>query len=102
MKKLKIRLLSCLLIAMLTLTSPMSNSSTVYAKDTSFVTYSTGIILPPTKVAKKVVNYFKEHTKNARNSTSDKHTKPKPGRETEKKKSSKNWDSNPNKRISVR
>ncbi|ROR25662.1 hypothetical protein EDD66_11012 [Mobilisporobacter senegalensis] len=70
---------------MLTLASPMSNGSTVYAKDTSFISYSTGIILPPTKVAEKAVSYFKEHTKNARNSTSDKHTKPRPGRETEKK-----------------
>lgn len=35
---------------------------------------------------KKIVSYFKEHTKNKRKSTHNKHTKPRPGRNTEKKK----------------
>lgn len=35
---------------------------------------------------KKIVSYFKEHTKNKRKSTYNKHTKPRPGRNTEKKK----------------
>ena len=34
----------------------------------------------------KIVSYFKEHTKNKRKSTHNKHTKPRPGRNTEKKK----------------
>lgn len=38
---------------------------------------------------KKIVSYFKEHTKNKRKSTHDKHTKPRPGRNTEKKKNPK-------------
>ena len=37
--------------------------------------------------AKRInVSYFKEHTKNKRKSTHNKHTKPRPGRNTEKKK----------------
>ncbi len=40
---------------------------------------------------KKIVTYFSEHTKNKRPSTHDKHTKPRPGRETEKKKQKKGW-----------
>ena len=35
---------------------------------------------------KKIVSFFKEHTKNKRKSTHDKHTKPRPGRGSEKKK----------------
>ena len=35
---------------------------------------------------KKIVSYFKEHTKNNGKSTHNKHTKPRPGRNTEKKK----------------
>lgn len=38
---------------------------------------------------KKIVSYFKSHTKNKRKSTYDKHTKPRPGRNTEKKKNPK-------------
>ncbi len=40
---------------------------------------------------KQVVNYFKEHTKNKRKSTSDKHTKKRPGRQNEKKKTKEGW-----------
>lgn len=36
--------------------------------------------------SKKVISYFEEHTKNKRKSTHDKHTKPRPGRDSEKKK----------------
>ncbi|MCM1158386.1 MAG: hypothetical protein NC300_06315 [Bacteroidales bacterium] len=39
----------------------------------------------------KITIYFAEHTKNKRPSTHDKHTKPRPGRETEKKKQKKDW-----------
>lgn len=39
-----------------------------------------------TWIANKIVSYFKEHTKNKRKSTHDKHTKPRPGRTNEKKK----------------
>lgn len=39
----------------------------------------------------KVVTYFAEHTKGKRPSTHDKHTKPRPGRDSEKKKQEKNW-----------
>ena len=42
-------------------------------------------------VYNKIVTYFAEHTKNKRPSTYDKHTKPRPGRETEKKKQKKGW-----------
>lgn len=35
---------------------------------------------------KKIVSYFKEHTKNKSKRTHDKHTKPRPGRDKEKKK----------------
>ena len=43
---------------------------------------------------KKIVSYFKEHTKNKRKSTHNKHTKPRPGRNTEKKKNhKKGWKS---------
>lgn len=37
------------------------------------------------------ISYFKEHTKNARKSTHNKHTKPRPGRSNEKKKQKKSW-----------
>ena len=40
---------------------------------------------------KKILKYHSEHTKNARKSTHDKHTKLRPGRETEKKKVKTNW-----------
>lgn len=40
----------------------------------------------------KIITYFKEHTKNKRKSTSDKHTKPRPGRDSEtKKQPNKGW-----------
>lgn len=39
----------------------------------------------------KISTYFAEHTKNKRPNTYDKHTKPRPGRETEKKKQKKGW-----------
>lgn len=38
-----------------------------------------------------IVNYFKEHTKNKRKSNHNKHTKPRPGRQNEKKKQKNNW-----------
>lgn len=38
------------------------------------------------------IHLFKEHTKNKRKSTHDKHTKPRPGRKSEKKKNSKKWN----------
>lgn len=38
-----------------------------------------------------VVRYFKEHTKNKSKRTHDKHTKPRPGRNNEKKKQNPNW-----------
>lgn len=38
-----------------------------------------------------IVNYFKEHTKNKRKSNHNKHTKPRPGRQNEKKKQKGNW-----------
>lgn len=45
-------------------------------------------------VAKKVISFFKEHTKNKRKSTHDKHTKPRPGCDSEKKKNpNKGWKS---------
>lgn len=42
-------------------------------------------------VYKKIVTYFKEHTKNKRKSTYNKHTKPWPGRDSEKKKTKNTW-----------
>lgn len=39
----------------------------------------------------KVVNAYKEHTKNKRKSTHDKHTKQRPGRDSEKKKLKPGW-----------
>ncbi len=38
------------------------------------------------------VDKMEEHTKNARPSTHDKHTKPRPGRDSEKKKQKKSWE----------
>ena len=47
----------------------------------------------------KVISFFKEHTKNKRKSTHDKHTKPRSGRDTEKKKQKPDWKPrNPRKR----
>lgn len=40
---------------------------------------------------KTITSYFKEHTKNKRKSTHNKHTKPRPGRQTEKKKQNPKW-----------
>ncbi|MGL9970963.1 hypothetical protein [Enterococcus sp. DIV1420a] len=40
---------------------------------------------------KTIKNYFKEHTKNKRKSTYNKHTKPRPGRQNEKKKQKPGW-----------
>ncbi len=46
-----------------------------------------------------VVNYFKEHTKNKSKKNHDKHTKPRPGRDSEKKKQKPEWKNrNPKKR----
>ena len=48
------------------------------------------------KVIKKAVSYFQEHrtTKNgSKKKSNDKHTKPRPGRESEKKKQKKDWKS---------
>ncbi|MGC4379155.1 RHS repeat-associated core domain-containing protein [Fictibacillus sp. Mic-4] len=44
------------------------------------------------------VYYFKEHTKNKRKSNWNKHTKPRPGRHSEKKRQKKNWKSRSNKK----
>ena len=44
------------------------------------------------QIAKKVLGAA-EHTKNARRSTKDKHEKPRPGRDSEKKKQKKGWKS---------
>ncbi len=46
------------------------------------------------------ITFFKEHTKlnGSKSRTNDKHTKPRPGRDSEKKKQNKNWKGNPNKR----
>lgn len=41
----------------------------------------------------KAVELFSPHRSNARHSTRDKHTKPRPGRSSEKKKGSKKWHS---------
>lgn len=49
------------------------------------------VIAAGTWTYKTVINYYKEHTKNKRKSTYDKHTKPRAGRETEKKKQKKGW-----------
>ena len=38
-----------------------------------------------------IIRYFKEHTKNKRKSNHDKHTKPRPGRDSEKKKQNNKW-----------
>lgn len=43
-------------------------------------------------VYKKIVTYFKEHTKNKRKSTYNKHTKPRPGRDSEKKENQKHME----------
>lgn len=45
-------------------------------------------------VGYKIVHFAAEHKKNARKSTWDKHTKPRPGRESEKKKQDKKWKRN--------
>ena len=39
-----------------------------------------------------IKTYFAEHTKNKRPSTYDKHTKPRPGRQTEKKRLKNSWE----------
>jgi RHS repeat-associated protein len=44
------------------------------------------------------IYYAKEHRKGKRPSTRDKHTKPRPGRGSEKKRSHESWKQNPNKR----
>jgi RHS repeat-associated protein len=56
---------------------------------------------PVVKIAvklKKIYTLASEHIKGKRKSTYDKHTKPRPGRDSEKKKQDKNWKPNPNKR----
>lgn len=40
---------------------------------------------------KQAIKYYSEHTKNKRKSTHDKHTKPRPGRDSEKKKNKNGW-----------
>ncbi len=52
-----------------------------------------GIIEWLIAIAAALISYvqFAEHTKNKRPSTYDKHTKPRPGRQTEKKKQKPNW-----------
>lgn len=40
---------------------------------------------------KTIVNFFKSHSKNMRKSNYNKHTKPRPGRSTEKKKNNPHW-----------
>lgn len=44
------------------------------------------VVCAGTWVYNQAIKYYKEHTKNKRKSTHDKHTKARPGRETEKKK----------------
>lgn len=59
---------------------------------TGIVIVSGVVIATGSWLYKKVIKYYSEHTKNKRKSTHDKHTKPRPGRETEKKKNkSKGW-----------
>lgn len=54
-----------------------------------------------TWAADETIKFFKEHTKNKRKSTHDKHTKPRPGRDSEKKKDpDKGWFPRKDKRKS--
>ena len=53
--------------------------------------------LPPAAAANSPACFAEEHTKNKRPSNWDKHTKPRPGRDSEKKRNQPGWKPNPNK-----
>ncbi|QAT48350.1 hypothetical protein EQM14_00345 [Caproiciproducens sp. NJN-50] len=91
MKRIK-KIAVCFLISLLVfsqmagMTTPAS-AHTVVPKTSASQLFN----YSPYHVVKALINRFEEHTKNKRKSTYDKHTKPRPGRNSEKKKQKSNW-----------
>lgn len=93
MKKIRkiISIMCCILFisSNLVTMSVFTASAHSYLAPTSSSSAITG--LTGKRIIDDAIKYYEEHTKNKRKSTHDKHTKSRPGRDTEKKKQKSNW-----------